>query len=162
MSFVTHEDKQTLYKDGYVIFKKAVAEDIVNQALARIKSAKKGERLADDATMTDLINASSVTPILNELMGSFDPPIHCQVGVIKPGKTGEQFNQLDYLEKDQPYYSASSHLDGVMTISVPQSVQKGTPDEIYNSYITTGPKRDLGRIPEVMGHNMVPMFEDPI
>ena len=35
------------------------------------------------------------------------------------------------------------------------------PEEIYQRYFAAGPKGDLGRSPDVLGHNMVPMFEDP-
>ncbi len=38
-------------------------------ALRRIRAAKKGENLGPDKAMTDLVNASSITPILHEAMG---------------------------------------------------------------------------------------------
>ena len=81
MTFVTEEQKRTLYKDGYIVVKNAVSDDLVASALTRIEAATKGEKLGQDATMTDLVNASTVTPILNEIMGEFDPPTHCQIGV---------------------------------------------------------------------------------
>ena len=52
-------------------------------------------------------------------------------------------------------------MDGSITISAPQEIQRGTPDEVYANHFASGPKGNLGRSPEVMGHNMVPMFEDP-
>ena len=52
-------------------------------------------------------------------------------------------------------------MDGLCTISAPQDVQEGTDEEIYYRYIATGPKGDLGRSADVMGHNFVPLFEDP-
>ena len=111
--------------------------------------------------MTDLVSKSSVTPILHEAMGYFDPPIAAQVGVRPVSGPGNHFNNLGYRERDMPYYAAESHVDGSMTIRIPQEVQDGTPDEIYRRYIASGPKGDLGRSPDVIGHNMVPMFEDP-
>lgn len=155
------EQKRTLYRDGYIVVKNAVSQELVQKALDRIKGARKGESLWNDATMTDLVNASTITPILHDVMGQFDPPTHCQIGVRKRSDPGEHFNNLGYREKDQPYYGAESHVDGSMTIAVPQQVQEGSPDEIYRRYIASGPKGDLGRSPEVIGHNMVPMFEDP-
>lgn len=116
MTFVTEEQKRTLYKDGYIVVKNAVSDDLVASALTRIEAATKGEKLGQDATMTDLVNASTVTPILNEIMGEFDPPTHCQIGVNKPRQPGEQFNQLGYHEKDQPYYAAESHIDGTPVV----------------------------------------------
>ena len=94
-------------------------------------------------------------------MGEFDPPIACQVGVIPVTKPGDRFTNLGYRDKDLPYYGAGTHMDGSITIAAPQEVQEGTPEEIYARHFASGPKGDLGRSPEVMGHNMVPMFEDP-
>lgn len=154
------DEKRTLYRDGYVIIKQAVPEELVMAALARIKAAKKREHLGRTQEMTDLVNASMVTPILNDAMGQFDPPIVCQVGVLKQHSPGEQYNNLGYVDKDQPYYGTESHMDGLCTITVPQERQQGTEEEIYSRYIASGPKGDLGRSAEVIGHNSVPLFED--
>lgn len=155
------EEKRTLYRDGYVIVKQAVQPELVAAARARIKSAGKGENLGGSREMTDLVNASMITPILHDAMGRFDPPTACQVGVLKRRQPGDHFNNLGYRDRDMPYYGAESHMDGLCTIAVPQEVQQGAPDEIYRRYIASGPKGDLGRSPDVMGHNMVPLFEDP-
>ena len=160
-NILTLEQKRTLYRDGYVILRKAVSGELVDAALRRIKAAKKGENLGGEHQLTDLVNASSVTPILTEAMGTFDAPIACQVGVLKASQPGEYFNNLGYRDKDMPYYGAQTHSDGNITIAAPQEVQQGTPEDIYKRYFASGPKGDLGRSPDVMGHNMVPMFEDP-
>ena len=158
---LTLEQKRALYRDGYVVVPKAVAPELVEAALARIRRAKKGEHIGSDPEMTDLVNASSVTPILHEAMGQFDPPAVCQVGVNKPSEPGDHFNNLGYRDRDMPYYGAQTHMDGLITITAPQEVQEGTPEEIYHRYFASGPKGDIGRSPDVMGHNMVPMFQDP-
>ena len=153
------EQKRTLYRDGYVIVRNAVPEHLVAAAKQRIAAGE--GMMAKAPEMTDLVNQSSVTPILHDAMGYFDPPIAAQVGVRPVSKPGDHFNNLGYRERDMPYYAAEPHVDGSMTIRIPQEVQEGTPDEIYRRYIATGPKGDLGRSPDVIGHNMVPMFEDP-
>lgn len=158
---LTLEEKRKLYRDGYIIIKGAVSQEIIERSLQHIKEAQKGEYIGGDKEMTDLINASSITPILNEAMGTFDPPIKCQVGIRKVAEPGEHYSNLGYKEKDVPYFAAESHVDGSCSIRVPQDVQEGTPEEIYDRYIASGPKGDIGRSPEVMGHNMVPLFEDP-
>jgi len=61
----------------------------------------------------------------------------------------------------KPIYAAETHLDGSMTVPVPRTVQQGTPDEIYRRFTASGPKDDLGRSPDVIGTNTVPIFEDP-
>ena len=136
---LTDDQKRTLYRDGYIIIRRAVSDELADAALERIKNAKKGENLGREKVMTDLVNASSLTPILHDAMGQFDPPISCQVGVRKQSEPGEYFNNLGYREKDQPYYAAESHMDGLCTISVPQEVQEGNDDEIYSRYIASGP-----------------------
>ncbi|MEE2785593.1 MAG: hypothetical protein VYE04_19670 [Pseudomonadota bacterium] len=158
---LTLEQKRQFYRDGYIVVKGAISQTLVDNARSRIKRAKKGEFIGPSHEMTDLLNASSLTPILNDMMGQFDPPTTCQVGVLKPRQPGSHFNNVGYQDRDMPYYGAEVHMDGCITIAVPQEVQQGTDEEIYNRYFSSGPKGDLGRSPDVMGHNMVPMFEDP-
>ncbi len=161
LTSLTVEQKHMLYRDGFFIIKNAVPPELIDAARARLKNAKKGEYVGTHKDITDLVNATAITPILNDAMGQFDPPKTCQVGVLKRTEPGEQFNNLGYRDKDTPYFGASVHMDGSITIAAPQEVQEGTPDEIYSRYFAAGPKGDLGRSPEVMGHNMVPMFQDP-
>ncbi len=160
-SRLTLEQKQFLYHNGYIIVKQAVSKELVDTALARIKRAERGENLGPTKEMTDLINASSITPILNDVMGQFDPPSTCQVGVLKKREAGDHFNNVGYRDKDMPYYGAELHMDGLITINAPQEIQKGSYDEIYNQYIRRGPKGDIGRCAEVIGDNMTPLFQDP-
>ena len=155
------EQKRDLYHDGFVVLKKAIPKDLIQGALNRIKKANKGENLGGEKQMTNLVNASPITPILHEVMGYFDPPVHCQVGVLKQSEPGDHFNNVGYRDKDMPYYGTQIHMDGSQTIAAPQEVQEGTEEEIYYRYIASGPKGDLGRSPDVMGHNMVPLFQDP-
>ena len=158
---LTQHQKRDLYRDGYVVLENAVSDELVAAARARIKAAKKDERLGGDRAMTDLVNGSSITPILHEAMGYFDPTAVCQVGVIKPSRPGTRFTNLGYRDCDMPYYGAGIHMDGNITIAALQEAQEGTPEEIYRRHFASGPKGDIGRSPEVMGHNMVPLFEDP-
>lgn len=158
---LTYEEKLSIYNDGYVVVKNAVSEELVQRALNAIDNAKKGVYIGGQEELTGLVNKSDITPILHEAMGYFDPPSVCQVGIIKPSKAGERFTNLGYRDKEVPYYGAGVHMDGNITIAAPQEVQTGSPNEIYLRHFASGPKGDLGRSPEVMGHNMVPLFEDP-
>jgi hypothetical protein len=155
------DQKRAFYRDGYVILRNAVSTDLVEAALRRIRNAKRGESLSADHAMTDLINASSITPILHEAMGHFDPPAASQVAILRPREPGDNFNPLGYRDRDTPYFGAELHMDGQITIAPPQSPMEGTPDEIYRRYFASGPKGPLGRSAEVMGHNYVPFFQDP-
>ncbi|HJN50225.1 MAG: hypothetical protein QGI68_10845 [Pseudomonadales bacterium] len=158
---LTLEQKRSFYRDGCLILRNAVSEDLVEAALARIHSAKKGEHIGRDEAMTDLVNASTITPILTEAMGTFDPPVVCQVGVRGVSKPGDYFSSLGYREKDMPYYGAETHMDGLCTMAAPQEAQEGTPEEIYKRYFASGAKGDLGRSADVIGRNLMPLFLDP-
>ena len=192
---LTLEQKRAFYRDGYIILKNAVSQDLVEASLAQINDGKvliddepykrkeklekqiqtlaanKGKLLSledqnpawfsKSKELTDLVNASSLTPILQDLMGPFDPPTLCHPAILPVTQPGNHFTTLGYRDKDMPYYGAGIHIDGAMTINAPQEVQKGTPEEIYNRYIASGPKGDLGISAEVIGDNIVPMFQDP-
>lgn len=158
---LTTEQKESLYRDGYIVVKNAVSQELVDAALHRLNNPEEGVYAGATDELTGLVNKSTVTPILHEAMGYFDPPIVCQTGITPVRPPGNHFNNLGYREKDQPYYGAESHMDGLCTIGVPQTVQEGSQEEIYKRYISSGPKGDIGRSPEVMGHNSVPLFEDP-
>ena len=158
---LSNDEKRALYRDGFIVVRGAAEQNLIDKALARIKSAAKGEDLGPTPEMTDLVNASDVTSILNEAMGAFDSPSRCQIGVVKKTEPGDFFNSLGYRDMDQPYYGAQVHMDGLLTIQIPREVHEGAEDEIYHRYIASGPKGDLGRSADVMGHNMVPLFQDP-
>lgn len=158
---MTPDQKRQLFHDGYIVLKGVVAPDLVARAQARIKGAKKGENLGSAAEITDLVNASAVTPILNEVMGQFDPPSHCQVGVIKPGGPQDYFSPLGYRERDLPYFGHGMHAEGLFTVSPPQSPISGGREEVYGKLIAGGPKGDIGRCADVIGSNTDPLFQDP-
>ena len=124
---LTLEQKRTLYRDGYIILRNAVSKELVETARQRIRTANEGEILSKAKEMTDLINASSITPILTEAMGQFDPPIAGQVGVREVSEPGDHFNNLGYRERDMPYYAAGLHVDGSMTIAGPAEAAGGHP-----------------------------------
>ena len=158
---LTAEQKQYLYNDGYVIVKHAVEDRLADAALDCLNQAERPHIMGTNQALTNLMNASRMTPILHDVMGYFDPPKVCQVGILPVQKPSDRFNNLGYHEKDMPYFATESHLDGSMTIAVPQQVQDGGAEEIYRRYIASGPNGDLGRSPDVIGHNLVPMFQDP-
>ena len=58
--------------------------------------------------LTNLINESKFTPVLNSLIGAFDPPITTHVGILPVATTPPS-------EKDMPYFNAGVHMDGLTT-----------------------------------------------
>ena len=45
---LTLDQKQSFYKDGYIILRKAVSEKLVQTALDRIHAAKRGENIGGE------------------------------------------------------------------------------------------------------------------
>ena len=158
---LTEDEKRKLYADGYVIVRQAVPKALVEAARARIRGAGRGDNLWMDTALTDLVNRSHLTPVLNEALGQFDPPSACQVGILKRRDPGEYYNSVGYRDCDMPHYGAELHMDGNITIRAPQEPMEGSPEEIYRRYIASGPRGDIGRSAEVMGHNNTPLFQDP-
>ena len=194
---LTDEQKQFLYDQGYIILKGVIDKKITSAAKARIKLAsenqKKGGRredLGSTEEMTNLVNASAITPILNSLIGKFDPPKNGQVGVIgkRTFESATEFDAMGYRRNDLPYYGSQTHMDGVATIysripQDPKEVEGMTDDEKYNHYIQNDSPnvhrrfRNKGKVPDmaakdgkpipgksslIVGENGgVPLFVDP-
>eukprot|EP01043_Picozoa_sp_COSAG02_P046615 COSAG02_NODE_4377_length_5435_cov_3.316342_6_plen_332_part_00 len=198
---LTIDQKRQLYRDGYIIIKGAVSQQLTSTAKAAIKKAaaagKKGHsgglpphpvNLGTSDEMLDLVRESRVTPILHDLLGFFDPPRACQVGVLPPREASDNYTPVGYRDKDVPYYGANTHMDGSCTIfsGIPQDrkeVSGLTHDEKYRHYVNAGSdprtggktplnagktdmpsdgKPEPGRSCEVVGENNgVPLFNDP-
>ena len=155
------DDKRALFRDGYLILRGAVPPHVVAAARERIVAAGDDDSLGRDRTMTDLVNESAITPLLTEAMGQFDPPSECMPAVRPITAPADRFNPVDYRDRDVPFFGTTLHVDGVLTINAPQEPQLGSADEIYRRYIGSGPRGDLGRSADVLGHNHTPLFQDP-
>ena len=170
---LTIEQKRQLFHDGYIVLKGAVPGGLVEAAQARIEAAEKGptgtspvfrprdESLSPAAELTDLVNKSTVTPILTEVMGTFDLPSRVHVGVNPISEPHVDFTAAGYREKDLPYFGCRLHAEGLCTMLSPQERIEGTPGEIYKKMIATGLKGDIGRSADVIGINTDPLFQDP-
>jgi hypothetical protein len=56
---------------------------------------------------------------------------------------------------------SSLHVDAVAVITkLLQEVQEGTQEETYQRWLAAGPKGDIGRSANVVGHNNHPLFMD--
>ena len=106
-------EKREFYRDGFFVLKNVIPEEYVMAAQQRYKSAKRGDDLTYESVFTDLVNKTSLTPIMRELMGEFDPPSGTRHIVRPKGqKPGENYGMLGYKDKDIPYYEADLHIDG--------------------------------------------------
>ena len=132
---LSDEQKREFFHQGYVILKGVVSEELVANARARIKAASREDNLSDATELTDLVNRSEVTPILQEVMGQFDPPSHVQVGVTPIRQPGDHFTPLGYQDKELPYYGHTLHAEGLFTGAIPQEPLQGDPAEIYRQIL---------------------------
>ena len=84
------------------------AKDAIKGAAASAKEARSGGQPAQPVNlgtsdeMLSLVNRSKVTPILNDLMGAFDAPASCQVGVLPPREPGDQYTPVGWRDADVP------------------------------------------------------------
>jgi hypothetical protein len=80
--------KRALFEDGYVVLSGAITPPLVADARAQMAAAGKhtyqDEALETSAEFCDLVNKSSLTPILREAMGPFDPPSRGFAATIFP------------------------------------------------------------------------------
>lgn len=153
------DEKRAFYRDGFIVLQDIVPEELITTAQKRYKP---GEDLTHATEYTDLINKSPLSPILHEVMGEFDPPTGTRHIVRPKGqKPGEHYAPLGYRDKDLPYYGADLHMDGQAVFVPPQEPAQGSPEEIYQQYIKTGRRGDIGRSAETIGINYAPLFHDP-
>ena len=129
-----------------------------------INTGRMGPMRGSDA-MTNLVNGSGLTPLLHEALGEFDPVATCsfRLNQVEQKPPGSGFSAVGYRGSDSPYLGAGPglHIDGSCTIGVPHDkVWEGSPQEIYDEYINSGSRGALGKSPDVIGDNSVPLFED--
>lgn len=159
---LSDDEKRDFYRDGFVILRDIIPDELVTTAQQRYKAARPGDDLTHATEFTDLINQSSLTPIMQEAMGQFDPPTGAR-HLVRPNgqKAGDRIVALGYPEKDMPYYGADLHMDGQAVFQTPQEPAEGTPEEIYERYISNGRQGGQDRCAENIGINYAPLFHDP-
>lgn len=139
------EQKRQLFDDGYVVIKQAVAAELVEAAQARLEAAGQhtyqNEPLEMSDEFCDLVNQSSLDPILREAMGPFTPVTRGFAATIFParnngtlalGRDGDRKDSLLPNEPDtapkRPPNGGGLHVDGVPSFTVdPQSGYFGPP-----------------------------------
>ena len=163
MRELTAEQREALWRDGYVVIRAAVPRSLTGRARAAIEAAEhKGASplgLGADRSMTDLVNhpASAVGDILRTTIGRFDPPTACQVAVRPVSQPSDSFVAPGYRERELPYHGGAGalHMDGLATLPTPQEPVSGTPEEISEWYESLTPT-DSGD-----GHEITPQCAHP-
>lgn len=149
---LTVEQKRSFYDDGFIILRNAVSRDLTFEARRTINmyAGQKGVRrhyhdIATSDALPNLINKSSLSEIIRNTMGPYDPPQRAFAAILYP----EPENEL-------PNYSWSPHVDGMW----------------YSSNIPTS-RREVESLQAprtehfgdanaaAIGANMTPFFQDP-
>ena len=173
---LTRAQELQLYRDGFIVLKGVIDKKLTKEARRLLKEAADGEApihagradIGSRVELTNLINKSRFTPLLQSLIGDFDPPQGTHVGVlpVTPRK--------DQTKSALPFYNAGVHMDGLTTTATqfgnrdlpPSSLfgSEGADDldlfhQHYLAYIGSG--RNPGRHAENYGVNGGMLFQDP-
>lgn len=73
MTTLNLEQKQTLYRDGYIVLKNAVSQQLVDAALDRLRNPVEGQYAGAAKEMTDLVNASNRGTLLCPITSALRP-----------------------------------------------------------------------------------------
>ena len=113
---LSHQEKQTLLHDGFVIVRNAVSPDLTQRAKALIQLDPKQIVHGDRAEINDLYNASVMREIMLEVMGPHTQPINAQVAVTMP-------NEADAVvrSKVRKQFHPQAHVDGGWAGLCPQN-----------------------------------------
>ena len=146
MAAVTQDQKETLYRDGFIVLpgliatervaaaRRAVFASIGRQradalALGREADPEKAKQAAESARMTTgaggdgvfmgLFHATPLATVVQELIGDVLPVRGCQLPTNFPTDPGEHINESGYPDRDTPFYGWHGHLDGLWNGAAP-------------------------------------------
>ena len=105
---MTVHQKRQFYRDGFIVLKNAVSEELLEAARSCIRNAKKGDYVGPRKEMLDLLTASDLTPIIHDVMGPFDPPVNCQVAINPVREPGDNYTPLGYRDRRKRSTHATS------------------------------------------------------
>lgn len=137
---LTPQQKTQLYIDGFLVLRDVVSRQLTREARRRVLSPTENERASDPSSspcLADCINKSRLRPLLQSLIGDFDPPQATQVAFTSPAAPvplGQEaknnvarpyqprmqrgFNHHGHPEQGYPFYNAQIHNDGIATYGV--------------------------------------------
>tara|TARA_B100001123_G_scaffold188787_1_gene215613 strand:+ start:4551 stop:5687 length:1137 start_codon:yes stop_codon:yes gene_type:complete len=165
---LTDAQKRTLYRDGFVVLKGVVPKEMTHRArrLANITAGKilngtmeaperRNRFMGAETEITDLINKTAMSKILQSTMGPFDPPTHGFSPVLYPVESSDDICIHGVADRDVPWHGCYLHLDGQWTGPIPQR-----PDEVDDWHVPGTPHFG-DRSAKVIGTNGTPFFQDP-
>lgn len=110
------EQKQALFRDGFVVLPGAVVEKRVAAARRRIFMALGRGGAAppsDDPAVLGLFNDTGLRALLEEALGAVVPPRYCQLATRFPADPSDGVNEAGYRDRDTPFFGWHGHLDGL-------------------------------------------------
>ena len=131
---LTDEEKRKLYRDGFLILRKAVPENMVENARRHLNvhmgamrgqamSAKKIDPVRQNAVatvdgtnpvFTELYNKSGLKALVTSVIGGPLPDaMGAQVASVYPGRHRDSINEAGYRDGDTPFHGWCGHLDGL-------------------------------------------------
>jgi hypothetical protein len=132
---VTQEQKQSLYRNGYLVLKNAVpvemverARGILNRRMGQLRNRGAAARdiksiqdiarstfvPGDDEVFLEMYNNTIVKKTVEPLFGSTVQEARgLQVASNYPSEPSSQINEAGYYDKDTPFYGWCGHLDGL-------------------------------------------------
>lgn len=143
MNELTIEQKRKFYRDGFIVLKQAVPEDMViaarralferigrlqrvaGKALATGDASVLSQALRDiggshEDVIMNLLRGTSVQPMLESALGApLAPVTGAQIATLFPGQDDDKVNEAGYRNRDTPWYGWVGHLDGLWNGATP-------------------------------------------
>ncbi|MBV7330631.1 hypothetical protein KFU94_20825 [Chloroflexi bacterium TSY] len=166
---LTLEQKQTFYQDGFIVLKNTVPREMTREARC-VLNILAGKILMGTAegplrkyraisgqhgAITNLINKTSLSQLLANTMGPFDPPSRGFAAILYPREPSKEIGTHGLPDDEVPNHAFFPHLDGLWTGPIPKTASEvddwHVPKTLYFG------DRSLG----VIGVNSSPFFQDP-
>ena len=109
------QEREALYRDGFVVLPAVASETQVAAARRRIFMAL-GRREAprgDEPVFLDLFNETCLFELMENALGPIQPPRGCHLATRFPAEPNDRVNEAGYRDRDTPFFGWHGHLDGL-------------------------------------------------
>ena len=115
------EQKQALYRDGFVVLPNIACEAQVAAARRRIFMAlgRQQSPRGAEPVFLDLFNGTRLREVVEEALGAVYGPSSCQLATRFPAEPAESINESGYRDCDTPFFGWHGHLDGLWNGAAP-------------------------------------------
>ena len=115
MHGMNRQQKEALYRDGFVTLPAVASETQVAAARRRIFMAlgRRETPRGNEPVFLDLFNATCLVTLMEEALGPVHPPRGCQLATRFPAEPSDHVNESGYRDRDTPFFGWHGHLDGL-------------------------------------------------